>query len=126
MEIVDPESSLIIYSNLMLTNWSSKHLDNYRWYLDYSNNKTLRIEEGFHEQIELGFFQHVVLEEKNGKKQKKPPLNKNLNLDNAIIVFETCKNKSEVVDLEGENVTKLNLVIEETYDYTCTHHKRPQ
>jgi hypothetical protein len=46
-------------------------------------------------------------------------------LDNATIAFETCKNKHKVVDLEGENVIKSNLVIEETYDYMGTHHKRP-
>jgi hypothetical protein len=66
-----------------------------------------------------------MLEEKHGKKRKKPPLNKNLNLDSATIAFETCKIKHKVVDLEGENVIKLNLVIEETYDYMGTHHKRP-
>jgi hypothetical protein len=46
-------------------------------------------------------------------------------LDNATIAFETHKNKSKVVDLEGENVTKLNLFIEEACDYMGTHHKSP-
>jgi len=125
MEIVDLEYSLIMYSNLMIINWSFKHLDNCGWYFDYSKNKTSQTKQGFHEQIELGFFQHVVLEEKHGEKQKKPPLNKNLNLDNATIAFETRENKCKVVDLEGENVTKLNIVIEEAYDYMSTHHKKP-
>jgi hypothetical protein len=89
MEIVDPEYSLIMYSNLMIINWSFKHLDNCGWYFDYSKNKTSQTEQGFHEQIKLGFFQHVVLEGKHGEKQKKPPSNKNLNLDNATIAFET-------------------------------------
>ncbi len=59
----------------------------------------------------------MVLEEKHGKKQKKQPLNKKLNSDNAIIAPTTHKNKCNVVDLEGENDTKSNLVIEEAYDY---------
>ncbi len=59
----------------------------------------------------------MVLEEKHGKKQKKQPLNKKLNSDNAIIAPMTHKNKCNVVDLEGENDTKSNLVIEEAYDY---------
>jgi hypothetical protein len=44
-------------------------------------------------------------------------LNKKLNSDNAIIAPRTHKNKCKVVDLEGENDTKSNLVIEESYDY---------
>lgn len=52
------------------------------------------------------------------KKQKKLPWNKNLNLDSVAIVLGTNKNKCKEVDLEGENVTKSNHVVEEAYDYT--------
>jgi hypothetical protein len=44
----------------------------------------------------------VVLEEKHGKKQKKPPLNKNLNLDNATIAFETQKKRIKWLILKGK------------------------
>jgi hypothetical protein len=58
------------------------------------------------------------LEEEHGNKQKKLPWNKNLNLDSATIVLGTHKNKCMMVDLEGENVTKSNYIVEEAYDYT--------
>lgn len=53
-----------------------------------------------------------MLEEEHGKKQKKLPWNKNLNLDSATIFLGTCKNKCKVVDLEGGNVIKSNYVVE--------------
>jgi hypothetical protein len=46
VEIIDPKSSLIMYSNLMLINWISKHLDNYGWYIDYST-KLCELSMGF-------------------------------------------------------------------------------
>lgn len=52
------------------------------------------------------------------KKQKKLPWNKNLNLDSVAIVLGTNKNKCKEVDLEGENITESNHVVQEEYDYT--------
>jgi hypothetical protein len=40
MESVDLEFSSTMYSNLMVADWSSEHLDNCMWYLDCPKNKT--------------------------------------------------------------------------------------
>jgi hypothetical protein len=82
--------------------------------------KILCNEQGLREQIEPSFSQHVVLEEEHGKKQKRLPWNKNLNLDSATIVLGTCKNKCKMVDLEGGNVIKSNYVVENNL-ITPTH-----
>jgi len=42
MEGVGLESSSIMYSNLMVTNWSSKHLDNYGWYLNCPKKHSMK------------------------------------------------------------------------------------
>jgi hypothetical protein len=66
----DPKTNNIMYRKDMLRDWSSPHLLDCGWYLDYPNENTLSLEFGIRDKHEPRFLQGVSLGEGNTNQEE--------------------------------------------------------